>query len=298
MNSGTLNMLHNAGNQNIPAVTDCIHLNLFSHNIFVHQYRVILGNLVDDAHKLVDVMVIDADLHPLPSQHIGRPYQNRIPQLPCRPLGLVRRKHRMPCRPWNLALLQNLIKQFPVFCCIHIRCRCPQNRHPHLHQGFCQLDGCLPAKLHHSSIRLLNIHNTLHVLRCQRFKIQLVRNVKIRADRLRIVVDNNGLIALPGKCPGAVYAAEIEFDSLADTDRAGTKDQYFLFVLCPLGLILASIAGVIIGGLGLKLRRTGIHHLVSSLNPFFLPHFLNLVLRNPRQSGNHRIRKFKPLGLS
>ena len=65
MNTGPLDMLHDSRDQNVGAVTDGINLDLFSHDILIYEYRMLLGNLVDDSDKFVHILVADGDLHAL-----------------------------------------------------------------------------------------------------------------------------------------------------------------------------------------------------------------------------------------
>ncbi len=78
MDAGALNMLHNAGDQNVRAVTNCIHLNLLALQVLIHQNRVILGNAVDDFHELFDFLIGQGNLHALAAQNIGGAHQYRI----------------------------------------------------------------------------------------------------------------------------------------------------------------------------------------------------------------------------
>ena len=73
---------------------------------------------------------------------------------------------------------------------LHVLRRGSQDGHAHLHQGLGQLNGGLSAKLYHSSIRLLQTHDALHILRGQRFEIQLIRNIEVGTYRLRVIVDD------------------------------------------------------------------------------------------------------------
>ena len=66
------------------------------------------------------------------------------------------------------------------------------------------------------------VDDTLYIFRRQRLEVKFVRNVKIRADRLRVIVDNDRLVAFFLKGPGTVYGAEVKLDPLTDPDRAGT----------------------------------------------------------------------------
>ena len=220
MYTGTLDMLHDTRNQYVGSVTDCIYLDLSSLQIFIYQNRMILGNGIDDADELVNLIIVPGNLHALSAQHIGRSYQHRIPDPVCHFLGFLRSKYSSAGCTRNSCLLQNLIEQLTVFGCVYILCLSSQNRNAHLHKCFCQLDCSLSTKLNHSAVRLLDVHDRLHILRGQRLKVKLVGNIKVRRYRLRVVVDDNRLPALLGKRPGTVYGAEVELDTLSDTDRA------------------------------------------------------------------------------
>ena len=73
MDSGPFYMLHNAWYQDILSVAYGIHLDLPSWRYLSTRNRVILGNPVDDADELVDIMVADGNLHPLASKNVGWP---------------------------------------------------------------------------------------------------------------------------------------------------------------------------------------------------------------------------------
>ena len=110
MDPRPLDMLHDPRDQDICAVADSIHLDLLSHQVFVHQDRMILCDPVNDADELFDVMIANGNLHSLASQHIGWPYQHRISQAVCHFLGFFGRIDRSPGRTRDLALLQDLVK--------------------------------------------------------------------------------------------------------------------------------------------------------------------------------------------
>lgn len=221
MDTGTLDMLHDAWDQDVCTVTDGVYLDLLTHDIFIYQNRMLLGNLVDNADKFINILIIDGNLHSLSAQYIGGANQNRIPQLMSRLFCLLGCKYRMACWSWDAALLQDGVKALSVLSRIYILGRCSQDRNAHFHQRFCELDSRLAAELNYCSVWLFDINNALHILRCQRLKIQLICNIKVRTYSLRVIVDNDGLIAFFAECPGAVYGTEVKLDSLSDTDGAG-----------------------------------------------------------------------------
>ena len=74
MDTGTLNMLHDTRDQDIRSVTDSIYLDLLAHNVLIYQDRMLLGDLVDDTDKFVNIFIADSNLHALSPQYIGRTY--------------------------------------------------------------------------------------------------------------------------------------------------------------------------------------------------------------------------------
>ena len=171
MDACSLDMLHNARNQDIRAVADRINFQFFTLQILVHQNRVVLLISVNDRHKLFNLLVGQCDLHALSAQHIGRTHQHRIAQPVRHGLGILRGIYRTPGCSRNPGFLQNLVKKLSVLGSVHILSLRSQNGHSHLHQALCQLDRRLSAELHDRSVRFLHIHDILHILRCQRLEI-------------------------------------------------------------------------------------------------------------------------------
>ena len=195
VDSRTLDMLHDTRDQDILAVAYRIYFDLFSLKVLINQNRVILCNPVDNTDKFINVVIVDGNLHSLSAKYIGWTHKNRITQTVCNLFGFLCCKDGSSGRTRDSAFFQNFIKQLSVFCCIYILGRCTKDRHSHLHQCLCQLDSSLSAELHNRSVRFLQIDNTLHIFRCQRFKIQLICNVKVCTYCLRVIIYNNRLIA-------------------------------------------------------------------------------------------------------
>ena len=198
----------------------------------------------------------------------------------------------------NAAFLQHFIKQLSVLCAVYIFCGSTEDRHTHLHQRLRQLDRRLTAKLYDCSVRMLQIYDIFHIFRCQRFKIQLICDIEVRADRLRVVVYDNCLIAFFCKRPGAVYGTEVKLDTLTDTDRAGTKHKHFLLSACLHRLIFTSEYGVIIRCFSRKFRCTRINHLIGSYDTVVVAHLFDLIFCLSGQTCNDVVREFDPFCLS
>ena len=266
---------------------DAVHLHLAAHEVLVHQDGVLLLHLVDDAHELDDVPVVVGDLHALAAQHVGGAHQYGVAHLVGGGEGLLGGEHRAAGGPGDAALVENLVEPLPILGGVHAVGGGAQDGHAHVSEGLGQLDGGLAAELHHRAPGLLQLHHGLHVLGRQGLEVQLVGHVEVSGHGLRVVVDDDGLIAQALEGPDGVDGAVVELNALADADGAGAQHQHLLFLLSPLrpvglgggggepgrlghvggqlthggevqllgGLVLRVIGGVVIGGSGPRTRR-------------------------------------------
>ena len=173
-------MFHYTRYQDIRTVTNRIHLQLFSHEVFIHQYGMFLLVTVYDAYKFLYLLVGVCDPHALTAQYVRRTNQYGISETACNFFCLLRREHGTSRCPWYPCLLQDLIKELPVFRSINISGIRTPDGYSHLHKALGESYGSLSSELYHSAVRMLDIHYVLHILRCERLKIQFIRNIKIR----------------------------------------------------------------------------------------------------------------------
>ena len=96
-----------------------------------------------------------------------------------------------------------------------------------------------------------------------------------------------------------MYGAEIELDTLTDTDRAGTEDEHLLFLVRVAEgtgrLVLRAEYAVVVRGLGLELCGTGIDHLERGVDVPLVAHLADLVLAVAGEAGNDVVREFDAL---
>ena len=300
MDSSTLDVLHDSGNQDIFSVADSVHLDLFSHKVFVHKDRMLLGDLVDNADIFVHILVAHRNPHSLAAKHVGRTNQDRISQIVGRLLRLLGGKYRVSLGSGDLTLLKDAVEELSVLCRVHILSGCSHDLNAHLHKGFCQLNGGLSSELHHSAVRFFDIDDILHVFRGKRLEVQLIRYVEVCTYRLRVIVDDDRFISFFSEGPGTVYGAEVKLNTLADTDGSGTKHEDFLPVLCARRFILcirSSVNRVIIRcGCG-KLGGAGVDHLIGGLNLVSGSQRLDLFLCTSAELSDHMVREFQTFRL-
>ena len=295
VNSCTFNVLHNTRNQNILSVTYSVYLDFFSHQVLIYKDWMLLCNLIDDSNIFFHIFIADCNSHSLSAKHVGRTYKNRVTKLCCRFFCFLCRENSMSLWSWNFALLQNLIKQLSVLCSVYVLCGSTKDFYTHFHKCLCKLNGCLSAELYNCAVRFLHIYHVFHIFRSQRFKIQLICNIKVCTYCFRVVIDNYGFVSFFCKCPCTVYRAEIELDTLTDTDRTGTKHKDFLFAGIGNSLVFCffiSVYGIIVRCFCSKLCCTGIYHFIGCFNAKFFSKLFYFLFCFSGKRSDHGIRKF------
>ena len=112
---------------------------------------------------------------------------------------------------------------------------------------------------------LLDVDDVQHILGGQGLEVQPVAGVEVGGDGLRVVVDDDHVIAQLFQGLDTVDGAVIKFNALADPNGAGPQDDDGV----PAGpgevpgITVLVIGGVEIRGLGLEFRRAGVHHLIA-----------------------------------
>ena len=170
------------------------------------------------AHVVAQLLLVVDDLHRASAEHIGGTYHDGITDAGCPSHGVCEICHADALGARDLRLRQNLIEALTILGAVDVidggaidpkSCTLEFRR---------EIDRGLAAKLDDDSVRLFLIDNVEHILDGQRLEVETVGDVKVRADRLRIIVDDDGLDAHLTQCPDRMHRAVVEFDTLPDAD--------------------------------------------------------------------------------
>ena len=269
-----LHVLHNAGDEDVLAVADGVHLDLHAGEVLVDEHGVILLVGEDDGHVLLNVLVAVGDDHVLAAQHIAGPHEHRVAQVPGGGKGLLGGHGGVAFGPLDAGALQQRVEPLPVLGHVDGVGGGAQNRDVVLGQGLGQLDGRLAAESHHHADGLLDVDDVQHILGGQGLEVQPVAGVEVGGDGLRVVVDDDHLVPQLAQGHDAVDAGVVELDALADADGAGAQhDDRLLLPVFPdklQSLVLAAgflrvVGGVEVGSVGGELAGAGVHHLEGGL---------------------------------
>ena len=195
----------------------------------------------------------------------------------------------------NVKLLQQLFKGLPVLRLVNGGAVGADDFHPPVCQRLSQVDGGLSSQGGNHPHRLLEGDNIHHILRGQGLKIQLVCSGIVRGHRLRVVVDDNGLVACLFYGHHRMDGGVIKLHTLADADGTGTQHHDFLF-LRGAGLVLFFISGIEVRHIAFKLGGAGVNHLEHRHDSGLLPHGKDLLLPCMPQPGDGLISKAHALG--
>ncbi len=202
----------------------------------------------------------------------------------------------MPLSGWRMSsFCSSLLKPLPVLGPVDAVRAGAEDPDAGLRQRHGQVQRRLAAELDDDPFGLFLLHDVEHVLPGQRLEVELVRGVVVRADRLRVAVDHDALDAHLPQGQGGLHAAVVELDALPDAVGAAAQDDH----LAPLGdpdLVFLLIGGVVVGGVGLELRRAGVHQFVDRLDAVGRPGGSHGLFRGAAEPAELHVRKAVFLG--
>ena len=267
MDTGALDVLHDAGDQDVLAVGNDVHLQLLAHEVLVHQHRVFDLAGKDDLHVSPHVLVIVSDDHVLAADDVGGAQQHGIAQLMSGVQRLLHTGDGPALRPFDREPLQQGIEPLPVLCHVDGLGAGTQDRDTVAVQELGELDGRLAAEGHHHAHGLLHLDDVHDILGEQRLKVQAIGGVIVRGDGLGVVVDDDYFVAQLLQRPDAVDGGIVELDALTDADGAGAQHHDDGLAAAGEGPGFAELikSGIEIGSLGIELRAAGVHHLVDGV---------------------------------
>ena len=161
--------------------------------------------------------------------------------------------------------MQQPLEERPVFGLVNRLRRSADDRHAGLLQRAREFQRRLTAVLHDHAVWFFDTRDFEHILERQRLEVQAVGGVVIGRYRFRVAIHHDGLEAVRPQGHRGVYAAVVKLDSLADAVRPAAEDDD-LFPRGRRRLALLVVAGIKIGGRGVKFRRTGIDPLEDRVN--------------------------------
>ena len=173
---------------------------------------------------------------------------------------------------------QQLFKAVAVLGALYGRAVGAYELHAALHQRLGQVDGGLAAQRGDDPQGVLELNDVHDVLNGQRLEIEFVAGGVVGGDRLGVVVDDYGLVAMLADGLDRVDGGVVELHALAYADGSRAEHDN----LGPVGdyaLVLLLVGGVEVGDVALKLAGAGVYHLVDGPHAELAALFRHVLLR-------------------
>ena len=179
---------------------------------------------------MAQLLLIGHNLHGPAAQNKAGAHQHGIPDLPGSSDTVLNAGNGLTLWLGDVQGEQQLFKGVPVFRLFNGGAVGANDGYTPVGQRLGQVDGSLTAKGRDNALGLFQLHHVHHVLHRQRLKIQLVGGGIVRGDGLRVVVDDDGLIARVFNGLDRVDGGIVKFHALPDADGAGTEDDDLLLI--------------------------------------------------------------------
>src|SRR5262249_3712215 len=120
-----------------------------------------------------------------------------------------------------------------------------------------EVQRCLPAELDKHAFRFFLVVNVEHILEGERLEIKFIARVVISGNGFRIRVNHDCLEPKLAQGKRGVYAAVIEFNTLADPVRTTTQNHNLTFAALA-SLVLVPVGRIVIRRVSFELRGASV----------------------------------------
>ncbi len=165
MDSGLLDVLHDAADDDVSAVGQGVDVDLDGVlEELVHQNRVLRRSVDGKLHVVSQLFRVVDDLHGAPTKDIGRTDNNRVADIDGNSLRLFERPGYAVIRLFEIELVQQLLEALPVFGPVNRVRAGADNRYALFFERDSELERRLPAELHDNSVRFLRGDDLQYIL--------------------------------------------------------------------------------------------------------------------------------------
>ncbi len=174
-------------------------------------------------HVILELLDVVDDLHCAAAQHVGWAHHDRVADTLSTVDGLLQVRDAAGLRTRDMRLVQHLVEALTILGAIDIIDRCTEDLDAGLLQRRREVDGRLAAELHDNALGLLLVDDVQYIFRRQRLEVEAVGNIEVGRNRLRVVVDDDGLDAHFPQGPYRMHGAVVKLHPLADADWTGAQ---------------------------------------------------------------------------
>ena len=174
MDTCSLNMLHNTGNEDIFAVAYSINLKLASHNVFINKNWLLCVDFNGRLQIVAKRLLVSDNLHRSAAENERRTNKNRIADAFGNLNALFNIGYGKSFWLRNTEIVHYLFKRISVFCSIDSLNISTDNRNAESIKRRRKVYCGLTAERHNYAERIFKTNNIHYILNSERLKIKLV----------------------------------------------------------------------------------------------------------------------------
>ena len=288
MDAGPFDLFHNAGDEDVRAVGNGVDFDFAARHVFVDEDRMVRRGDNGFAQVPFQFFFIIYDFHGPAAENVRRTDDEGEFQFLRHLHGFAVAGCNAAVGTRNVQLRQYFVEPFAVFGPVHAFDRRAEDLDAPFCQRSRQVDRRLAAELADNADGLFLVDDGHDVFYGQRFKVQAVGRIEVRTYRFRVVVDDDAVHAGLAQRPGRMDGAVVEFDALADADRAGAENDDAL-IAQRLDFVFGGVAGIVVRRSRFKFGGAGVDHLEGRRNALFLTEGPYFVFRLAGKAGDDGI---------
>ena len=263
MDTSSFDKFHYTGDEYVSAVANSVNLDLFTNNVFVNEYRLVLVNF-NRGFQIVTKLFFCSDyLHSSAAENEARSDENGITDFGGGLYAVLNSGYCLALRLRNVKFFKYLFECISVFRSFDSVTVGADN----FYSAFCkrlgEIDCSLTTEGSDNTFRLFHFDNVHNVLGCERLEIELVSRCIVGRNCFRVVIYDNCFVARLFDCCNGVNGRIVEFNALTDTDRTCAENDN-LFLIRKDGIIFLPVCRIEVGDICICVA--GVNHLIHRHN--------------------------------
>ena len=219
MHACPLDVLHHSWDDHHLTVGDRVDLDLDPLQVLVDEHGSSRHRADGPGHVAPELADVVDNLHRPPTQHVGRPDEDRIAHALGDGDGVLDGRGGTSNRLRDADGSERVGERAAILGQIDGAHARSEHGHATALKPLGQVDGRLSAELHQGACDLLGLSHQRRAIFVKRIEVEAVRRVEVRGDCLGVRVDQHRPHPRLAQRPRRVHRAVVELDPLADPDR-------------------------------------------------------------------------------
>ena len=301
MDTGALNVLHDAGNEGGLAIADGVHLRLLAFEVLIDEDGLPFAHSDSLGEITYELGGVLEDLHSTAPEYVAGPHEHRVADKLGGAEGVLHVVDGSARRLGYAQPLHQVLEAGAVLGDVDHLSAGAEDGLVGTVEGRGQVYRRLATELDDGgrplTVERLVLQQVTHRLLIERLEVEAVTGIEVGGDGLGVGVDHDRLQAGLLEGPGGVHGAVVELYPLADADGPAADNERAV-ALQRRRLILLIVGAVEVGRLRLELGGAGVDHLVHGAHAPLMAEGAHLLRQPVGQRADDGVGESEPFRLS